>query len=54
MKEFTIYQDEEGNWVVTSDKIPGFAARGKTRQDAIDKMKQAFRMYYPCGECKDK
>ena len=54
MKEFTISQDESGNWIVTSDKIPGFVAKGKTQQEAIEKMKNAFRMYYPCGECKDK
>ncbi len=54
MKEFTISQDESGEWIVTSGKIPGFVARGRTRQEAIEKMKNAFRMYYPCGECKDK
>ena len=54
MKEFSIYQDENGNWIVTSDKIPGFEAKGKSQQEAVDKMKQAFRIYYPCGECKDK
>jgi len=54
MKEFTISQDESGNWIVTSDKIPGFVAKGKTQQEAIEKMKNAFRVYYPCGECKDK
>lgn len=54
MKEFTISQDEQGAWIVTSEKIPGFAARGRTPEEAIEKMKQAFRMYYPCGECKDR
>ncbi len=52
MKEFTLSRDESGNWIVTSDKIPGFAAKGKTQQEAIEKMKSAFRMYFPCGECK--
>jgi predicted RNase H-like HicB family nuclease len=54
MKEFAIYQDDKGNWVVTSDKIPGFEARGETPMEAINKMKQAFKIYYPCGECRDK
>ena len=54
MPEFVISRDESGNWVVTSDKIPGFTAKGRTQQEAIAKMKSAFKMYYPCGECKDK
>ncbi len=52
MKEFIISQDENGHWTVTSEKIPGFIARGKTQQEALEKMKAAFRMYFPCGECK--
>ena len=54
MKEFILSQDSNGDWIVTSDKLPGFIARGKTEQEAIEKMKQAFRTYYPCGECKDR
>jgi predicted RNase H-like HicB family nuclease len=54
MKEFTISQNESGDWIVTSDKLPGFMAKGKTQQEAIEKMKQAFRTYFPCGECRDK
>jgi predicted RNase H-like HicB family nuclease len=54
VKEFSVSQDEKGNWIVTSDKIPGFVARGGTQQEAVEKMIKAFRMYYPCGECKDK
>jgi predicted RNase H-like HicB family nuclease len=52
MKEFILSRDENDNWIVTSDKIPGFVAKGKTQQEAVEKMKSAFRMYFPCGECK--
>jgi predicted RNase H-like HicB family nuclease len=52
MKEFVIAEDENGEWVVTSEKLPGFIAKGKTRQEALERMKSAFRLYYPCGECK--
>ena len=52
MKEFMIYQDDKGEWIVTSEKIPGFTARGKSQTEALDKMKQAMRVYFPCGECK--
>ncbi len=30
MKELKISQDENNEWVITSDKIPGFVAKGKT------------------------
>jgi len=52
MKEFTVTQDENGNWIITSEKLPGFVAKGKTQHEALEKMKTAFRMYFPCGECK--
>lgn len=52
MKEFVIYQDDNGDWVVTSDRMPGFIAKGKTQNEALDKMKQAMRVYFPCGDCK--
>ncbi len=54
MKEFTLTQDAGRGWIVTAEKLPGFFAKGKTKEEAIEKMKIAFRMYYPCGECKDK
>lgn len=52
MKEFVIYQEESGEWSVKSDKIPGYTARGGTMQEAIGRMKEAMRIYFPCGECK--
>jgi len=55
MKELQVYQDDMGEWIVTSDKMPGFLARGKTQKEAVEKMKQAFSVYYPCdsSNCKD-
>lgn len=47
-----VYQDEKGEWNVTSEKMPGFIAKGKTQTEAINKMTQALRIYFPCGECK--
>jgi predicted RNase H-like HicB family nuclease len=52
MKEFVISQDVDGTWIVSCEKIPGFLAKGKTSQEAIEKMKQAMRVYFPCGDCK--
>ena len=38
MKEFIISQDEAGNWLVTSEKLPGFTAKGRTQKEAMDKL----------------
>jgi len=55
MKELLVYQDDDGEWIVKSERIPGFSAKGTTQQEAIDKMKKAFSVYFPCdaGNCKD-
>ncbi len=52
MKEFMMSQDVSGAWVVRCDKLPGYQAKGKTQVEAIEKMKDAMRVYFPCGECK--
>ena len=53
MKELKISKNENNEWVVTSDKIPGFIAKGKTVNQAVEKMKKAFNTYFPCGRCKE-
>ena len=53
VKELKISQDENNEWIVTSDKIPGFTAKGKTADEALEKMKKVFNVYFPCGECKE-
>jgi predicted RNase H-like HicB family nuclease len=52
MKELRVYQDADDTWVVTCEKIPGYAARGKTRMEAVTRMKKALSLYFPCGDCK--
>ncbi len=53
MKELKVYRDENNEWVVTSDKMPGFTAKGKTVNQAVEKMKKALNTYFPCGQCKE-
>ncbi len=55
MKELLISQDEHGEWTITSKKIPGFVVKGKNLQEAVEKIKQAFPIYYPCrsDNCED-
>jgi len=49
MKKLIVYEDETGEWIVKSMDIPGFTAKGRTQQEALEKMKKAFSVYYPCG-----
>jgi predicted RNase H-like HicB family nuclease len=51
MKQLVLSRDSDGNWVVTCDKMPGLVIKGKTRDEAIEKMKNALMMYFPCGDC---
>lgn len=51
MREIILHQEPDGSWVVTTEKIPGYRAKGKTRQDAISAMKRALSIYFPCGDC---
>ncbi len=53
MKELKISQDENNEWVIMSDKIPGFVAKGKTVDEAVEKMKKVFNVYFPCSDCKE-
>ena len=53
MKKLSVSQAENGEWIATSDELPGFVAKGKTQKEAVEKIMRAFSMYYPCGDCKD-
>lgn len=53
MKKLVVSQAENGEWIATSDELPGFIAKGKTQTEVIEKIKRAFSIYYPCGDCKD-
>jgi len=48
MREFTIYQDDDGQWVVECKELPGYRAQAETREGALEKMKSALLIFYPC------
>lgn len=48
MREFIVYQDNEGNWVAECGELVGYKARGSTKEEAIDKLKSALLVFYPC------
>ncbi len=52
MREFTIYQDDDGQWVAECRELPGYRAQAETREAALEKMKSALLIFYPC-RCED-
>lgn len=52
MREFTLYEDDDGNWVAECKELPGYRATGKTRDEALQKIKSAILIYHPC-RCED-
>jgi len=52
MREFIIYQDDDGQWVAECKELPGYRAQAGTREEALEKMKSALLIFYPC-RCED-
>ncbi len=50
MKELVLSQDANGDWIAKCSTIPGFVTKGKTQNEAIEKMKAALSLYFPCGD----
>lgn len=52
MRELIIYQDNDGLWIAESKEIPGYKVKGKTKEEAIEKIKNALLIIHPC-KCED-
>jgi len=52
MREFSIYQDDDGTWIAEAQELPGMRMRGKTQNEALEKIQAALKTYYPCT-CED-
>lgn len=52
MKELVLYKEADGTWAATCDRIPGYVAKGSTQEEAIENIKKAISLYFPCGPCK--
>jgi hypothetical protein len=48
MREFIIYQDDNDNWVAECKELPGYRGTGKTKEEALQKIKSALLIYHPC------
>ncbi|MBF0608682.1 MAG: type II toxin-antitoxin system HicB family antitoxin [Candidatus Magnetobacterium sp. LHC-1] len=45
MRKVIIYPGEDGYWVVECPSLPGCISQGRTRQDAIENIKEAIALY---------
>ncbi|HEV2493480.1 MAG TPA: type II toxin-antitoxin system HicB family antitoxin [Terriglobia bacterium] len=45
MRQVVIYPGEDGYWVAECPSLPGCVSQGKTREEAIDNIKEAIRGY---------
>jgi predicted RNase H-like HicB family nuclease len=52
MRELILYQDDDGTWVAEAKELPGVRMRGKSRQEAIEKIQAVLKIYFPC-RCED-
>jgi predicted RNase H-like HicB family nuclease len=45
MRQVVIYPGEDGYWVAECPSLPGCVSQGKTRDEAIDNVREAIRLY---------
>ncbi len=45
MRQVIIYPGEDGYWVIECPSLPGCISQGKTKEEAIENIKEAIRGY---------
>ena len=45
MRQVILYRGEDGYWVAECPSLPGCVSQGKTREEAIQNIKEAIRAY---------
>ena len=45
MREVIMYRGEDGYWVVECPNLPGCISQGKTKEEAIQNIKEAISCY---------
>lgn len=45
MRQVVIHPGEDGYWVAECPSLPGCVSQGKTREEAIENIKEAIRGY---------
>ncbi|OGQ90897.1 MAG: hypothetical protein A2253_12170 [Deltaproteobacteria bacterium RIFOXYA2_FULL_55_11] len=45
MRQVMLYKGEDGYWIAECPSLPGCVSQGKTREDAIENVKEAISGY---------
>ncbi|GAB4410232.1 MAG: hypothetical protein Kow00106_04020 [Anaerolineae bacterium] len=45
MRQVIVYRGEDGYWVVEVPSLPGCISQGKTRQEALENIREAIALY---------
>jgi predicted RNase H-like HicB family nuclease len=45
MRNVLLYTDENGNWIAEVVSLPGCQSDGKTREEALERIKEAMEAY---------
>lgn len=45
MRHVLLYTDEDGNWIAEVPSLPGCHSDGRTRAEAIERVKEAIEVY---------
>lgn len=45
MRQVVIYPGEEGYWVAECPSLPGCLSQGKTKEEAVNNIREAIRAY---------
>jgi predicted RNase H-like HicB family nuclease len=45
MRHVLLYTDEDGNWIAEVPSLPGCHSDGRTREEAIERVKEAIEVY---------
>jgi predicted RNase H-like HicB family nuclease len=53
MRNVLLYTDEEGNWIADVPSLPGCHSDGRTREEAIERVKEAIEVYIEALEQDD-
>ncbi|MDA8105921.1 MAG: type II toxin-antitoxin system HicB family antitoxin [Nitrospiraceae bacterium] len=46
MREFIVYQDNDGQWGAECQEMPGYRARAGSKEEAVEKMKAALLVFF--------
>lgn len=45
MRHAVVFRGEDGHWVAECSSLPGCVSQGQTREEAIDGIREAIRLY---------